>query len=277
MNFGDPVISARVWDKCVPVPEVGCWIWIRPYTGSPQVTLKDPKRNVSVKRLLYETVNGPTPAYFIVGGCIGACVNPHHQIAGSQSDVVKALRAKTCPKEIRKKLHLESRSRYRDKNREKTMKWHRDQARRYRIKHRETILPKRRAQGRLLREERQRWLHAIKSVPCLDCGRTFDPVCMDFDHRPGEVKLFPIGRESANLRRSLEEVRHEITKCDVICACCHRLRTYRKRDHGALVREAQRRHKERKDTPPQVVPPVLEDLVIVALDDHGHDSVKSAS
>lgn len=74
-------------------------------------------------------------------------------------------------------------------------------------------------------------LHRLKSVPCMDCGGTFDPVCMDFDHRPGEVKLANIGKFRATSPRLMAE----IAKCDVVCANCHRLRTHRIRDHRAVI------------------------------------------
>lgn len=60
-----------------------------------------------------------------------------------------------------------------------------------------------------------------KSVPCADCKNSFDPVCMDFDHRPDEIKL---GNISSFLYDE-DGLRAEIAKCDVVCACCHRLRT----------------------------------------------------
>lgn len=65
-------------------------------------------------------------------------------------------------------------------------------------------------------------MHAAKSVPCADCGGTFDPVCMDFDHRPGEVKSRSVARMVGYPH---DEIRREIAKCDVVCANCHRLRT----------------------------------------------------
>jgi hypothetical protein len=77
--------------------------------------------------------------------------------------------------------------------------------------------------------ERRAFTDSIKSVPCADCGGTFDPICMDFDHRPGEVKLFSIGNRLSS--RGFESIRAEISKCDIVCANCHRIRTHRKRNH----------------------------------------------
>jgi hypothetical protein len=49
---------------------------------------------------------------------------------------------------------------------------------------------------------------------------------MDFDHRPGEKKLFAMGSAGVQVRVSLEGLLAEIAKCDVVCANCHRIRTY---------------------------------------------------
>lgn len=66
-----------------------------------------------------------------------------------------------------------------------------------------------------------------KSVPCAECGRTFPPVVMDFDHVRGE-KLLDVSqlvKRTPSLRRLLAE----IAKCEVVCANCHRIRTVRRR------------------------------------------------
>lgn len=69
-------------------------------------------------------------------------------------------------------------------------------------------------------------VNELKSNPCEDCGGTFDPICMDFDHRPGEKK---IGSVSSMLWAGLDRVLAEIAKCDLVCANCHRLRTLDRR------------------------------------------------
>lgn len=93
----------------------------------------------------------------------------------------------------------------------------------------------RRGMERRRAEKRLRFrqlIDLLKSVPCMDCGGTFDPVCMDFDHRPGEVKVFGIG--SKGTMKPERVVRAEAAKCDVVCANCHRLRTYRQRNHRII-------------------------------------------
>lgn len=84
-------------------------------------------------------------------------------------------------------------------------------------------------------EQFRAFLQAQKSRPCADCGGTFDPVCMDFDHRPGEVKLFGIAHGAS---RKLDKVIAEMAKCDLVCANCHRIRTHRLRDNTPAARSS---------------------------------------
>ena len=76
---------------------------------------------------------------------------------------------------------------------------------------------------RRLNSEAKARLDAIQDVPCADCAKRFDPVCMDFDHRDPSQKSFNIG-QSRRLRWPL--VLAEIAKCDIVCANCHRIRTH---------------------------------------------------
>lgn len=79
-------------------------------------------------------------------------------------------------------------------------------------------------------KRRRARISELKKRPCADCGGTFDPVCMDFDHRPGEPKIAGVSAMA-----SFKKMLAEAEKCDVVCANCHRIRTFRKRDHGAAV------------------------------------------
>lgn len=69
--------------------------------------------------------------------------------------------------------------------------------------------------------EFHRRIAELKSEPCTDCGLSFSPIAMDFDHVRG-AKFRPI----ASMREfSWAKILDEIAKCDLVCACCHRLRT----------------------------------------------------
>lgn len=90
----------------------------------------------------------------------------------------------------------------------------------------------RKASNRAAKARLRALIDDAKRRPCMDCGGVFDTVCMDFDHRPDEAKRFSIS-EIRYRYISKSVVLAEIAKCDVVCANCHRVRTYRKRDHGA--------------------------------------------
>lgn len=66
------------------------------------------------------------------------------------------------------------------------------------------------------------FINKLKSNPCTDCGNTFPPICMDFDHL--RDKSFNIGEVYARLT-SEKTILEEIAKCELVCANCHRIRT----------------------------------------------------
>ena len=71
----------------------------------------------------------------------------------------------------------------------------------------------------------------LRDVPCLDCGRRFPKAAMDFDHRNPATKRYTVSRML--LRATTPEILAEAAKCDIVCANCHRMRTYRQ--HEALL------------------------------------------
>lgn len=77
--------------------------------------------------------------------------------------------------------------------------------------------------ARELRARRLEWLKQIKDQPCKDCGKKFPHYVMEFDHCRGR-KRFEIGTSFAS--RSIEELLKEIENCDLLCANCHRIRTF---------------------------------------------------
>ena len=75
------------------------------------------------------------------------------------------------------------------------------------------------------RAKRMAALNEIKAQrgPCVDCGGTFHPYAMDFDH-VGDDKV----KDVSDLIQcaSWQAVLDEIAKCELVCANCHRVRTY---------------------------------------------------
>ncbi len=62
--------------------------------------------------------------------------------------------------------------------------------------------------------------------PCFDCGKTYHRAIMEFDHRDGTTKVRNVMSMAGY---SPDRIMQEIAKCDVVCANCHRMRTYRRR------------------------------------------------
>lgn len=66
-------------------------------------------------------------------------------------------------------------------------------------------------------------MRLTKSQPCADCGISYEPHIMEFDHVRGEKK-FNIGALGRNVKT--DELIAEMNKCDVVCGNCHAQRTY---------------------------------------------------
>ena len=68
-------------------------------------------------------------------------------------------------------------------------------------------------------------IRELKNKPCYDCGRSYPYYVMDFDHRNPADKRFGIAYKS-RVASSLKAMMIEIEKCDLVCANCHRERTW---------------------------------------------------
>lgn len=75
---------------------------------------------------------------------------------------------------------------------------------------------------------RKSLIASLKHKPCAECGGVFITEVMDFDHVSGD-KLFEIAR--GGLSCSNAAFMEEIAKCEVVCANCHRIRTWRRRQN----------------------------------------------
>lgn len=76
-----------------------------------------------------------------------------------------------------------------------------------------------------LRANGQSITRAAKNKPCADCGKRYPYYVMDFDHVRGRK----VNKVSGMVTYNTEKLRAEIRKCDVVCANCHRARTWRRR------------------------------------------------
>ena len=73
------------------------------------------------------------------------------------------------------------------------------------------------------------WKEYKRGLKCIKCGESHS-ACLDFHHRNPDEKQFDIG--GAFWEKSIERVINEITKCDVLCANCHRKLHYNLKNEG---------------------------------------------
>jgi hypothetical protein len=86
------------------------------------------------------------------------------------------------------------------------------------------------SQARRLKEWRAQadLLAQLRDVACADCGQKYLAVVMEFDHRDPSENRWTVSRMIG--RATNAEIEAEATKCDIVCANCHRMRTYRRRE-----------------------------------------------
>lgn len=78
---------------------------------------------------------------------------------------------------------------------------------------------------KIARDEIRKFIAKVKDVPCIDCGVKYPSYVMDFDHL--ENKEFNIS--SAISFHTIEKIKKEILKCEVVCSNCHRIRTHQRK------------------------------------------------
>ncbi len=72
----------------------------------------------------------------------------------------------------------------------------------------------------------------VKGAPCVDCGGSFHFSAMDFDHVRGK-KVQNISH--LVIRGNLPLLLAELKKCEIVCANCHRIRTWNRRNASEVL------------------------------------------
>lgn len=140
---------------------------------------------------------------------------------------------------MRPEARAEYQRRWRAKNpdyarlrREQNPDYHANWMRERRATHPEFAARQREAHSRISRERRE-WLNKLKiERGCADCGYKGHPAALDFDHRPGMTKVANIAMLYIS---KMETLLDEIAKCDLVCANCHRVRTWVTRKKGVVA------------------------------------------
>ena len=102
-------------------------------------------------------------------------------------------------------------------------------AARHYVLHRDEMIARAKAANKQLAAHTRRVIRAAKDRPCADCSVRYPYYVMQFDHLPGQVKVFDIGAFGSRKRYSIAAIRREIAKCEVVCANCHAERTHQRR------------------------------------------------
>jgi hypothetical protein len=132
----------------------------------------------------------------------------------TESDCYPSDRKKNWCKDCRKNYRRNWRAKYKEEHGE-------CDSNRYNRTHAERFAQLKDARIKRLYE----WINELKQAPCMDCKKTFHPVCMDFDHIENGTKIKGITR-MINETYSKESILAELKKCELVCANCHRLRTW---------------------------------------------------
>lgn len=93
-----------------------------------------------------------------------------------------------------------------------------------------------------LRSRNRSLINVLKAEPCTDCHLTYPSEVMEFDH----VTQAKLGNISELLDFSTEQLLAEISRCELVCANCHRQRTALRRTeaHLALADDADLRFED---------------------------------
>lgn len=79
-NFLDPRLPDRFWDKCIPEPNSGCWLWHGATTSHGYANIRWCGPMVIAHRLAYETLVGAIHNPMVIDHLcrMRCCVNPAH-------------------------------------------------------------------------------------------------------------------------------------------------------------------------------------------------------
>jgi len=81
------------------------------------------------------------------------------------------------------------------------------------------------------RSKNLREFHEYKEEKgCADCGEKYPYFVLEFDHKPEFEKIDTVYKVLT--KYGVEKAWEEIAKCDVVCANCHKIRTYMRKPFG---------------------------------------------
>ena len=99
------------------------------------------------------------------------------------------------------------------------------------------------------KEDRREWLidQKVARVACMDCHKKVErdnTFVFDYDHREPNQKTEAIGTMLHSW--TTDRLLHEMDKCDLVCANCHRVRTNAQQKSGVLTGYKQNRYQQNR-------------------------------
>lgn len=86
------------------------------------------------------------------------------------------------------------------------------------------------------RIEANRQMVLLKSNPCVDCGGKFPHFVMEWDHVPERgKKICCVSTLFSGRKITAPTIVNELAKCDLVCANCHKVRTYKRTNESLQV------------------------------------------
>ena len=67
---------------------------------------------------------------------------------------------------------------------------------------------------------------------CTDCGVVYPHYVLEYDHLPDSGKKECHPAEIPKKGWGIKRIQEELAKCEIVCANCHRERTYSRKEKG---------------------------------------------
>lgn len=74
-----------------------------------------------------------------------------------------------------------------------------------------------------------------ESVGCECCGKKFPFFALHLDHLDPSLKTKNYNNTAIHYASSIQKIMEEIRKCQVLCATCHAIKTYKSGDHLSIA------------------------------------------
>jgi len=99
--------------------------------------------------------------------------------------------------------------------------------REYYLRHKKEVVARVMRNAAKQRRRLYEFTNSFKNKPCTDCHEKYPPYVMDFDHITGKKRNMI--SKLVGGAYSLLRIKDELKKCDLVCANCHRVRTFTRR------------------------------------------------